>query len=77
MCRCVDLYNFRQESIDLNLEYCDDSPVKKRKRKGYNSRSNPKKCVIHIDSEAVDKTLSSFYREIMESKCYVSKYLRL
>ena len=60
MCRCVDLYNFIHESIGLNMEYCDDSPVKKRKRKGYNSRSNPQKCVIHIDSEADDKTLSGF-----------------
>ena len=40
------------------MEYCADSPVKKKKNNLETVR--PKRCIIHIDPRADDLTLSRF-----------------
>ena len=40
------------------MEFCDDSPVKKKRRRKNVKR--PKICIIHVDETADDSTLSGF-----------------
>ena len=38
----------------------DESPVKKKRRKGKKRAAEPKKCLIHVNTSADDSTLSAF-----------------
>ena len=40
------------------MEFCDDSPVKKKRRRKNVKR--PKICIVHVDETADDSTLSGF-----------------
>jgi len=55
------------------MQCCDDSPVKKKKKKISNKVIKPKQCIIHIDHNADKTTLSQFNEQSWKTAVNASK----